>query len=504
MPGVFSKSARPLRPGAYFNWIATVPNVVPPAVGSIVCVPFTSDWGPFKVPTLVGSFQEYISKFGPTVGTPGYIAVWQAFQGEGGFEGRYGAGAVLCYRMGGASAAKSSRVVQNTTPATALTLSARYEGVYGNGLTVTVQDNILDASQDQVIISLGAQVLETYSYTDTDIAGLAAAINANSSWVTAVANVTGTKLGYVSNSAFSGGNDGSTTIGSDWTALQAALETQQFGILAPYGLTDGPTISALKAWAGGLPAVSNGRNSKGQRFEVVVGGIADEAASVAVASAATLNDGNFCRIGMSHVVDQVLLDANNNPVTLSSAQLVPRVAGALAQRGEAMSLTSVRFPGLVLYAGPTEADITATLNGGVMVLSQDSDPDAPVHIEAARTTFTSGGPSGAAANAAYPYLIYRNPKFMRTMQNIEVEWTAWANRVLIGKLPVSAKTRDAAIAELQGRLRAREDAGIIQPGWSVAVDQNPPPTELDEFIALVVGLKFGRSVEQVYFTVNVG
>jgi len=207
---------------------------------------------------------------------------------------------------------------------------------------------------------------------------------------------------------------------------------------------------------------------------------------------------------MSHVVDSFLLDANNQPVALSSAQLVPRVAGALAQRGEAMSLTSVRFPGLKLYAGPTESDITATLNGGVMVLSQDSDPDAPVHIEAARTTFISGGPAGAATNPAYPYLIYRNPKFMRTMQNIETEWTAWANRTLIGKLAVSDKTRDAAIAELQGRLRAREDASIIQPGWTVSVDQNPPPSELDEFIALVVGIKFGRSVEQVYFTVNVG
>lgn len=504
MAGVFSKSARPLRPGAYFNWIASVPNTVPPAVGSIVCVPFTSDWGPFKTATLVGSFQEYLSVFGPTIGTPGYYAVWQAFQGEGGFEGRYGAGAVLCYRMGSSAAAKPTRTLQNTTPATALTLSAKYEGTYGNGLTVTVQDNIADASQDQLIISLGGQVLETYTYTDTDIAGLAAAINAGSSWVSAVSNITGTKLGYVTNSAFSGGNDGTTVIGSDWTALQSALETQSFGILAPYGLTDGPTITALKAWAAGPSGGGGGRNAKGQRFEVVVGGLTDETAAIAVASAGTLNDGNFCRIGMSHVVDQTLLDAAGNPVTLSSSQLVPRVAGALAQRGEAMSLTSVRFPGLKLYAGPTEADITATLNGGVMVLTQDSDPDAPVHIEAARTTFTSGGPSGAAAQAAYPYLIYRNPKFMRTMQNIETEWTAWAQRTLIGKLPVNSKTRDAAISELQGRLRAREDAGIVQPGWTVAVDQNPPPTEIDEFIALVVGIKFGRSVEQVFFTVNVG
>lgn len=504
MPGAFSKSARPLRPGAYFNWVPQAATTIPAAVGSIVALPFTSDWGPLKLPTLVGSFQEYLAVYGPTVGTPGYNAAWEAFQGEGGFEGRYGAGAVLCYRMGGAAAAKATRVLQNTTPAAALTLNARYEGVYGNGLAVTVQDSASDATMDQLLVYVGTTLVETFTYLDTDIAGLVAQINAGSAWVTATLTLGGVKLAYVTSQALAGGNDGTVIIGSDWTAFQSAMEAQQFGILAPYGLIDAPTIAALKTWAQGPSSGLSGRNAKGQRFEVVLGGVADETAAAAVAAAALLNDPNFIRLGMSHFIDANLRDVANNPVSLSSAQFAPRIAGALAQRGEAMSLTAARFPGITLMNGPNEADVATTLNGGVMVLTQDSDPDAPVHIEAARTTYTAGGPGGAPAISGTPYLIYRNPKFLRTMQNIETEWTAWANRTLIGKLTVNSKTRDTAIAELKRRLKLREDADVIQPGWTVAVDTSPPPSDNDEYIGLIVGIKFGRSVEQVFFSVNVG
>lgn len=504
MPGQFSKSARPIMPGAYFNWIASVPNIVPPSVGSIVCIPFTSDWGPFKTPVLVGSFQEYLGIFGPTIGTPGYNAVWQAFTGEGGFDGRYGAGAVLCYRFGAAAAAKATKALSNTTPAVALTLSAKYEGSYGNNITVTTQDHAADTTQNEILIFVSGQLVETYSYLDVNIADAAAQINARSNWVTAVSNITGVALANVAAQAFTTGNDGTATIASDYVAVQSALETQQFGVLCPYGLTDAPTLVALKAWAGGASGGANGRNAKGQRFEVVTGGPADELASVAVARALTLNDGNFATVGMGHIVDSGLLDVNGNAVTLAPSQWAARVAGVLAQRGEAMSLTFARFPGVTLLNGAIDADIATCLLGGVMVLANDSDPDAPVHIVSGRTTFVNGAPNGPAANAAFPYTIYRNPKFMRTMQNIEGEWTQWANSTIIGRLPVNNKTRDAAVANMQSRLRAREQVGIIQPGWTVGVDLTPPPSDNDEFIALAVGLLFGRSVEQVYFSVNVG
>jgi hypothetical protein len=505
MPGQFSKSARPLRPGAYFNWVATQQAPpVPPSVGSIVCIPFTSDWGPLKVATLVGSFAEYLAVFGPTIGTPGYNAAWLAFNGEGGFEGRYGAGAVLAYRMGGSSVAKATKVLQNTTPAAAITLTAKYEGSLGNSLRITTQDHAADVTQNELVVLMGTQVLETFVYLDTNIADLVAQINAQSNWITATMTITGVALATVTATAMTGGDDGSTTIASDWVAAEGALEIERFGVLAPYGLTDAPTIAALKAWAGGPSSGTNGRNAKGQRFQVALGGAANESSVTAVTAAGLLADGNILRQGMSSFRVNDLLDVNGNPQVLSSAQFAARIAGVLAGRGEAMSLTGARFPNVDILNGPTDTDVVACINGGVIVLTRDSDPDAPVHIEAARTTFTKGVPGGAAADPAFPYVIYRNPKYMRIMQGIETEWTTWANRTIIGKLPVNSKTRDSAIAEMTNRLKARASVNIVQPQFSVAVDSNPPPSDDDEFIALMVGVKFGRSVEQFYFTVSAG
>jgi hypothetical protein len=102
MPGVFSKSNRPRRPGAYFNFEAQVAQQVPVATGSIVAVPYTHIWGPFKQATLVTNWSEWVSIFGegdPDDPSPGVIAVKQAFKGEG-VSGRGGAGAVLAYRTG--------------------------------------------------------------------------------------------------------------------------------------------------------------------------------------------------------------------------------------------------------------------------------------------------------------------------------------------------------------------------------------------------------------------
>lgn len=498
MPGGFSKATRPVRPGAYFNWIAQAVASVPPAVGSIVAIPFTSDWGPFKQAVLVESFAEYLSIFGPSIDQPGYRAAWQAFNGERGFDGRFGAGAVLCYRFGGSAAAKATKILTNTTPATALTLTAKYEGTYGNNLKFTTQDHASDATQNELLIYVGATLVETFVYLDTNIAALAADINANSDWVTAVANITGVALTAVVTQAATGGNDGTTTIAGDWTAMMAGLESQRFGVFVPYGLTD-PTITAsIKAWAAGAETVgSTGLNTKGKRFEVIIGGAANELNSAAITRSGTLNDGNFINLGQSSFLDHNLLDSAGNPVTLAPSEFAASFAGVLANRGEILSTTFARFPGVDLLNAPTESEILKAYNGGVVVFAIDSDPDAPMHVEKGITTYTN------TAQAAYPYLIYRNPKFMRTMQNVEVEFTDASARLLVGK-PVNNKTRDSAVALATTRMKARETAGIIQPGWTVSIDTDPPPSDDDEFIAVKFGLRFGRSAEQVFFTANVG
>jgi hypothetical protein len=483
LPGQFSKSARPARPGAYFNFEAVSQAAVLPSSGLVVAVPITHDWGPMKTVVRVGSLQDFKSVFGPTETSKGFKAIKQVFQGEG-LPGSGGAGEVLVFRMGAAgSMAKATKTLQNTTPAAAITLTAKYEGDYGEQLKVTTQDYASDATKEELIIYVGTVEVERYRYADTNITDLAAQINANSDWVTAGSVTSGVALAHVASQAFTGGDDGATLTATEWTEAMDAFAPQRFSVFVPQDLTDSGILASLQTW------VENA-NVNGQRFMAVIGGAADEDAATAISRAATLADENFVCLGVGSVVDDAL-------GALSTSELAPRIAGILASFADTRSLTYARLAGLSLVGGASASDIVKTMDAGVVVLSLGSDPVAPVRIEVGRTTWIS------TADPQKPYLIFRQPKYVRTMHLIQTELQEWADINVVGKLPVNNKTRDFVIGEVARRLKLREEAGAIQSGWTVTVDPTPPPTADDEFIAVLIGIAFGRSSEQVFFTTRI-
>jgi hypothetical protein len=493
MPGIFSKAARPARPGAYFNWSALPVTTVLPNIGSIVLVPIVHDWGPAETPVVTASLSDFQAKFGPTL-SAGYKAVMQAYEGEG-VAGRGGAGTVIAYRMTSTAVATASKTVQNTTPAVALTLNARYPGSYGNNLGWANQANALNpATQNDFQITLLGQVVETYTYNKTDIAGLVAQINAVSQWATATLTLSGTALPTATTiTALAGGLDGSTLVGQDWTDMMTACGPLRFSLFAPYDLTDNTILASIQAWA------IKG-NLTGKRFMTVVGGALNESSTTAIARAVILQGiptgapqqgaENFVNLGVGSLIDPTLALAAGGS-TLSTSQLAPRVAGIMAARGESMSLTFARLANATPGVMPTDSDILACFNSGIVCFSQDSNPDAPIRIEKGLTAYIGG-------DATKPYLIYRNPKFMRTMHGIELDITDWATFNAIGSLQVSDATRAYIVGHAHDVIQARANQGVIQDGFSVGVDPSPPPSDQDEFIALVYGVAFGRSVEQVF------
>ena len=490
MPGQFSKSNRPERPGAYFNFQSRPVARVLPNVGSVVALPFVHDWGPMDVPVLCGSLDEWRSVYGSSIDTPGYKAARMCFQGEGDLaDSRGGAGGVVALRIGGATAAKATKSLNNSTPAPAIRFDSRYEGALGNRLKVTAQDAVAPANTGEIIVYLDTVEVERFTYLKTPAAGsiaaLAAQITAESGWVTATMLIDGTALQVPQASqALAGGASGETMIAADWTSALSVLETARFSVFAPFDLTDSAIVASLKTWAQNL-------NVKGKRFVSVLGGAAGELAAVANARATSLNDGDFISLGIGTYTDEEFGD-------LSTSQLAPRIAGIMAAIGEIGSMTFARMEGLTIKVGATEADIASSFTSGLMVLSQDEDPEAPVRIERGLTTYTT------KTDANKPYIIYRSPRYVRIMHGIELELTAWAERKVVGRLPVTDQTRELVVGETQVRMAAREDQGIIQPGWSVSVDSDPPPQPEDEFVAVIIGITFGRSIEQVFFTVTIG
>jgi len=482
MPGTFSKAARPKRPGSYVNFEAIASTTVPAAIGSTVAIGFTHDYGPEEATVTLRSLADFKAIFGPSENTPGFGAVKQAFQGEG-LDGRGGAGAVVAFRMVGASGAKATKALQNTTPAVALTLSAKYAGSFGNNLTVTTQVNAANPASTDLIVYVQGVEVERYTFTSTATATARDAINANSKWVTAVMGVAGVALASVTASAFATGDSGSTLLAADYTIAMTAFEHERFGVVCFENLTDTSITASLKTWG-------EGQNTNGKRFMTVLGGLPDELIATAVTRAQTAGSENIVTLGMGSVSDAQL-------GTLGSAQLAPRVAGILAAKGEAQSMTFARLAGVSIINSASEAEILTAFDAGVMVLSRDSNPDAPVRIEKALTTYT-----GTTAPQK-PYLIFRNPKYVRTMQGFQMELADYADANVIGRAVVNDKTRDFLVGEGRVRAQKRVELGVIQPGFTVKVDPDPAPSDSDDFIALVIGMAFGRSVEQVFWTIRV-
>jgi hypothetical protein len=262
------------------------------------------------------------------------------------------------------------------------------------------------------------------------------------------------------------------------------VEPHRFSLLAFANLTDGDVLASLATWSEGL-------NTSGKRFVTVVGGAAGESVATAVTRSGTLNDPNFVNLGGGTYEDSKF-------GATSTAQLAPRVAGILANAGESQSITFKRLAGLSITLGSTNAEIISALENGVVTIARDSHPEAPVRLEKGLTTFTD------TDDVDRPYSIYSNPKFVRTMHGLELELTEFAEINVIGRLPVNDSTREYLVGQMAARLEAREAAGVVQAGWSVDVDNDPPPSDDDEFIGLVYGIGFGRSLEQVFNTVVVG
>lgn len=493
MPGTFSKTNRPKRPGAYFNFNSVAQETILPNTSGTLGLVITHDWGPFETPVPCRSLAEFQQVFGPSTDTPGYKAAYQAFKGEG-LIGRGGAGTIIFWRMG-TSEAKST-VVHNVSPADtvpSLTLTARYFGSYGSSLTSTIEDNAADPSGSRdLVLKLNGVEVERFTYPKTDINAAAALVNEHSEWATAVANATGTEI-VKSTKAFSGGLDGNASVAAaDFAIALDGMETQRFSVFAVAGLqeqvwTSPATATSLTAtlftWASNL-------NTKGKRFVTVVGGALDETITTAVTRSATMNHPDFVNIGKGGVEDDTL-------GTLSTSQLAPRIAGILCALGEERSLTFARLQGVTPRNFATEANILTGFDGGVVVLARDTHPDAPVRVEKGLSTYVGG-------DSNRPYSIYRNPKYVRTMHGIETEITEWAERNVIGQLQVSDTTTQYVVGHAKSVIKGREDRGVLQPGSTIGVDSDPPPQDTDEFIALAYGVRFGRSVEQVFNTVTVG
>lgn len=492
----------PVLPGSSFIFEALRAAEVASSPGGTVFVPYTATWGPENTPCTYPTYAEAlngvaakdnkpaIDGIGPD-DSPGRRAVFGAFFGEG-LPGRGGASAVVGYRLVGAAGAKAIKTLQNTTPAVAITLTARYKGTRPNAHQFTVRAGSVGGTNDFVIIESGREA-EVYNHTTTDIAGLAAAINANSELYTAVSNITGVGLAIVAAVAITTpGNDGSTYDGTDYSGMLAKLEFVPFAVFAAYGLTDPTITSALRQWKSDVATL-------GKRVRLVVGAAAADPFATHKSRAAGYNDPDVLSFGTGDISDTTLT-ADGSAITLTTAEGTARVAGAWARRGKLQDLVNVRFLGWTVSGGATRAQANIAAVSGMSVLTRDGHPTAPTKIGLGVTSYSSNA-------AAKPFAVYSNAKFVATMHELEMELTAdqeGSEDELIDGRPVDPKNRDLVLGRAKSVVKKFIDLGALTPDSEVGFDPLRPAADTDTVVALEYFAEFRRGLRGIRNRIVVG
>lgn len=471
-----------------------IPRILPSSADTVM-IPLVHDWGPVYsdaagplgtdggVQELL-SFSDWTRLFGDS-DTPGRTAVAGAFAGQN-LPGAVGAGAVIAARVAGATAAVATVSVQNTTPTAALTLSGKYVGSRANNFTYVIDsDPANPTTRDRLrILYLGA-VQETYLYSKTDIAGLAAAINFRSKLITATSVVSGTGLTH-GNGAFAGGDDGATLTPTDHLNVLASLRLADAAILAAYDLTDTAVQASYLSWV-------QSQSDASRPVRWVVGGLAGESIDDALTRTTALADPHVINFGVGTWHDD-LLDKD-----LSTSQLAPRIAGILAARGQKSALTYAKIGGLHNVGGTAPADdaIESAVTMGVTVLMPAAAADADVRIAKGVTTWT-------ADTATMPNDVFGDPRLVGIMDNYVRTMKKWGDDNVIGDLPVNDDTRNTVYGEARRLQDALLRDGLILPGngsdipapYVVIENTDDDPTYSDT-IPYTFGWQFAKTANAI-------
>lgn len=481
---------KPSYPRTKITWVGEAVKRVPPSFAEVVAIPIAHDWGPLGSDSdglkLVTSFPEFEAEYG-TSDTPGRRAALSAFAGQG-LPGQGGAGGVYVYRMATGAAAKAALTLQNTTPANAITITAKYTGDFGELIAIGVGDDPGDATLDRLTVYVGGVAVQHWTYAPTDIEDLVDQIIASKSpYITATLVLSGVALGATpagNPTELAGGNNGDALTVTEYTAALSALEFKRVNLLAFPNLTDATIRAAAVSWV-------QSQEEADRPVNLVLGGAAGESLATASLRSTGINDEHVINLGVGTYHDE-LLDAD-----VSTAELAPRIAGILAARGESRALTGSEIAGLTVV-GSTGIDvdqIRSAIDAGVTVLMRTSSVDADLTVAQGVTTYTT------KTDDAKPYDVFSEPRFIRIMDIFSHNMSQWANDKVIGDLPVNDDSRAAVRGHGRTLIDDLLTRGLIDPGDTEEdrpfIDTPLPPADLRDSIPFSFGWRFNPTTNYV-------
>lgn len=486
MGGVWNTSSPPERSGAYFNFSAALTAAVASGVVGRTAVVGTADWGPVGLARQVTSQGEYEAAYG--ISTNGTLrdAALGALDGVDG----NGAGSVLAYRAAGSAKANSAVTLNDGSAVAALVVTAKYPGTRGNNFTVTVQTN--GSNKDLILYESGVELERWENVTSGNNDAFVTAINttAPSKYITVATTGSAPRaLVNVSASPLIGGNSGLTLVAGDYTAALGVMAQQDFDTIALANTTDDTILDSFAGWL-------RDRNEEGKRSFGVIGGLAAETLVTAQARSTEYDGAGTYRATAQNLINLGATDLRrlSDDRVFSTAELAPRVAGAVAAIGFSRSLTHMTLTGYQVNSPLTPANYTAAQQTGVLTFTNDTTERVFISSQttALKSTNTTDRPAGA-----------RKIRTVAICHFIENTLSRIAGDLYLGGLANDATGRNDLVGSFVRFLRDLETQRVLEPG-TTEVQLDDRFVQTGDAVYLAYKITPVGTVERIFSSVQVG
>jgi hypothetical protein len=468
MSGTFTIGEQKIRPGSYFR----TQNVgLAPAsaftIDVVACV-IQANWGPINTVKIFESETEIDNVYG-SGGTTEIINL--ALQ--------QGA-TIKAVRLGEAgTGAKGSKNLQDTaeTPASAVTLTAKYEG--DRNIRVAVRDSLKDTTLRELLVYDGTTLKEIIYFTkgsigDGEPAALVAAVNAGSAWLDATKTTDGNKiLAAFTATALSGGAN-PTVSNTDYSTAFTAIEAVQFNVLCLD--TNDIAVHAI------ADAFLDRIYDEGKRAILVVGEPKTVAFDTRRQDAAAYNDFKIVYVLNGYE------DTSGNVYEGYKAAAI--IGGMIAATPSNESLThAVVSRGKDVTEAFTNSQIEQAITSGALVFTINSS--GQVQVEYGVNTLITLSATQDAGWKKIRRVRTRFELFDRIDAQVEP---------LVGKINNDPDGRATIIASAQGEINRMIREGKLLAGGAITEDSaNPPQGDSCWFIIAVDDID---SAEKIYETYN--
>ncbi|WP_024348033.1 phage tail sheath family protein [Lacrimispora indolis] len=428
------------QPGVYINVKSSMAQAVSVGDRGVVAICEPLSWGPEGKIMTINVGDDFIPYIGYDSTNSKALFLREIFKGSGHTRGPV---KVMLYRPGAAGAAKATAAIAP------LTITAKYNGIRGNDISITV---IADPD-DEGSFTVQTVVDGAVKHTQT---GKTVANLQGNDWV--VFSGTG-DLTASAGTALAGGADG-TVSSAAYSAFLTALEPYTFNIL----IYDGADNTIQAAY---VTFIKRMRDNLGKKCQAVMAGIeSDSDAVISVRNGVVLSDGT----------------------TLTPQQTTWWVGGAEAGANYSESLVYAQYPDAVNVSPRlTSTEIDEALSKGQIVFFEEFGSVKVVSDINTLTTYTPDKGEAFSLN-----------QVIRTLDTIANDVYKNFSQNYIGKIQNNAAGRDLLKAWIVGYLNEIQANGGIQN--FVADDVVVEAGEAINAVVITLAVQPVAAVEKIYIT----